>query len=206
MGMRFEKRLLSMAAVLGLPWLLQGPVQAEVLLKVQRIGADVVVSGSGTANILDLTSVGDSNIWTNVMTDVQIYAGPDAFNDGEVGLFSGLSGPLVLGSDPMVTEYPVSTGSSGDLFGILADTGSSVSQLVLPKGYVSGSSLSGTTTFAGRSLAELGLTPGQVTTWTWGSGVFADSLRLEVLQSTTAVPTPAPFLAAVAAFRSSRRL
>lgn len=50
------------------------------------------------------------------------------------------------------------------------------------------------------SLAQIGLTPGQVSTWSWGSGANADSLRLEV------VPAPAPLLGALAAFRMARGL
>ncbi|MNL72451.1 hypothetical protein D3C87_1977660 [compost metagenome] len=45
----------------------------------------------------------------------------------------------------------------------------------LPVGYVSGSALSGATTFAGATFASLGVTPGTYT-WTFGAGAAADSV------------------------------
>lgn len=190
--------------------LIPGPARATVQLLVQQVGNDVVITGSGSANTTGLTAAGTDNDFTNVLTDTQIYTGPDAFGDGsggggDVSLWSGLTGPLSFGSDSLVAQNPSS--GSGDLFGILANDGSSASQLVLPLAYSSGASLSGTSTFTGTTLAQLGLTPGQISTWTWGSGANADNLRLEVMGSdTAAVPAPLPIAGAAVAFHRSRRL
>ena len=46
--------------------------------------------------------------------------------------------------------------------------------LVVPLGYVSGAPLLDTSTYNNSTFASLGITPGTYT-WTWGSGVDADS-------------------------------
>jgi hypothetical protein len=156
--------------------------------------------GVGTVNTTSLISEGEDSGWTSALTDAQMYAGPLAFGDGHVSLFSGLAGPLAFGSDPGTYELPDAMGSGGDLFGILADNGSGSSWIVLPAGYVSGAALSGSSSFPGLTLAHIGLAPGQQSTWGWGSGADADSLRLEV------VPAPAPFLVLPVGWRLARSL
>ena len=49
----------------------------------------------------------------------------------------------------------------------------------MPQGYVSGASLSSTSTYNGATLLSLGVTPGTYT-WTWGTGVDADSFTLQI--------------------------
>jgi hypothetical protein len=179
------------------------PVKAAIVLRVQQVGSGVLISGSGSANTAALTSIGVDSQWTNALTDTQLYAGPDAFSDGQVSRFSGLVGPLVFGNDPALVEYPSATGSGGDLFGILADNGSV--ELILPLGYLSGASLSGISYFPVYTPSQLGLSPGQVTTWIWGSGSTADSLRLEVDGQAAAVPGPSALPAAATGFCMARR-
>ena len=188
------------AALLAPALLAPRPASAIVTLRVQQVGNNVVITGSGTANTTALTPAGTGNDYTNILTDAQIYAGPAAFADGSVSLWSNISGPLAFGSDPTLAENP-STGS-GALFGILANNGSDASRLVLPFNYISGTSLSGTSTFTGFTLAQLGLTPGQIETWRWGAGGNADSLRLEV----DPVPAPLPIAGAAAVFLRIKRL
>ena len=206
----FLVRLLSAVII---TFLQPGSAHATVQLLVQQLNGDVVVTGSGSANTTALNLDGTDTDYANVLTDSQIYSGPDAFADGsgdggDVGLWGGIiSGPIILGSDPGVFENPSS--GSGDLFGILANNGSAISQLVLPLGYISNVSLNGTSTFTGITLAKLGFSPGQIRTWTWGTGANADSLRLEVLgspPSSADVPSPLPIAGAAAAFHSCRRL
>jgi hypothetical protein len=199
-----------LAAALLTPALLAPrPASAIVTLRVQQVGNDVVITGSGTANTNGLTPAGTDNDYTNVLTDAQIYAGPDAFGDGsggggDVSLWSNISsGPLAFGSDSNLSENPSS--GTGALFGIVAnDFGGTpgAQRLVLPLGYSSGTSLSGTSTFTGKTLAELGLTPGQINTWSWGADATADSLRLEV----DPVPAPLPIAGAAAVFFRLKRL
>jgi hypothetical protein len=182
------------------------PSSASITLRVEQIGLDVVITGSGTANLSGLTFVANNNFWTNYISDIEVYVGPDAFNDGNVSLYSGIVGPLSFGIDSSLYELADNVGNSGDLFGILADNGSGINQLVLPLGYSSNSPLSGVSRFSSLTIAQLGLTPGQLTTWSWGSGANADSLRLEVADSASPVPAPAPLLGLGAAFQMARRL
>lgn len=191
------------AALLAPALLAPRPASAIVTLRVQQVGNDVVITGSGTANTTALTPAGTGNDYTNILTDAQIYAGPAAFADGSVSLWSNISEPLAFGSDPTLAENP----SSGDgaLFGIVANYFGGISgaqRLVLPLGYISGDDLSGTSTFTGFTLAQLGLTPGQIETWRWGAGGNADSLRLEV----DPVPAPLPIAGAAAVFLRIKRL
>ena len=209
---RFCPSLLA-AALLAPPLLAPRPASAIVTLRVQQVGNDVVITGSGSAITTGLTPAGTDNDYTNVLTDAQIYAGPDVFGDGsggggDVSLWSNISsGPLAFGSDPLVFENPSS--GSGDLFGILADNGSGASYLVLPFSYSSGNSLSGTTIFTNFTLADLGLTLGQISIWSWGANATADSLRLEVVAPnpvTSPVPAPLPIAGAAAIFCQLKRL
>lgn len=205
---RFSSFFLA-AALLAPALLAPAPARAIVTLLVQQVGNDVVITGSGSANTTALTADGTDNDYTNVLADTQIYAGPDAFGDlsgggGDVSLWSNISaGPLVFGSDPSVYETPSS--GTGDLFGIVADYFNSTAgaqRLVLPLGYSSGASLSGTSTFTNITLAQLGFTPGQSSTWSWGTGGDADSLNLLV----DTVPAPLPIAGAAGAFCRLNRL
>jgi hypothetical protein len=150
--------------------------------------------------------MGTEATWTNVLSPVQVYAGPAAFSDGNVSLWSNLSGPSSFGSDPAVFEYPDpgSTLSFGKLFGILTSSNPADIRLVLPSTYVSGTTISGRTTYTNVTLAQLGLTSGLTYTWSWGSGPTADSLELQI--DPTPVPAPLPIAGAAAAFHSVQRL
>jgi hypothetical protein len=170
---------------------------------VEQVGNDVVVTGSGNANTSGLTSLGSVSDLTNVYTYSQAYSGPAAFDNGAVSLWSGVSGPTTFGSDQDVIENPDPATSTGQLFGIFAGSETGNPQLVLPAGYSSGSSLSGVSTFTSLTLSQLGLTPGQTFTWSWGSGATADSLRLEV---SSVVPAPLPMFLAAGVFSGVSRI
>lgn len=198
---------LLFCALLAPALLSPSPASAIITLKVQRVENDVIITGSGSANTTALTFDSNNNNYTNVLTYNQIYAGPAAFGDipgeeGHVSLWNNItSGPPSFGSNLSVIENPNS--GTGQLFGILAADGGA-STLVLPLGYTSGASLSGTSTFTGSTLAKLGLIPGQISTWSWGSGATADSLRLEVIPDP--VPAPLPIAGAAAVFCRLQRL
>ena len=49
----------------------------------------------------------------------------------------------------------------------------------MPQGYVFGTALADTATWADATFSSLGVTPG-VYEWTWGSGAHADSFTLEI--------------------------
>jgi hypothetical protein len=197
-------------ALLGLGVIFWPSIAAHsaIVLTVKQDGNDVVVIGSGSANINDLTSPVQDDDYTNALTDYQIHAGPAAFSndpntpDVAVNLWSGITGPTIFGNDPNIYENP-SSGFLDDLFGIVADNGMGQSLLVLPLNYQSGTSLAGTSRFSNLTLADLGLSPGAFT-WSWGMGLNADSfeLRIEPLP----VPAPLPLAGVPIAWKMAKRM
>src|SRR5436189_1661674 len=112
---------------------------------------------------------------------------PGAADDGWGGVIAGRisTGPTIAGS---VDSYhlgpsgPTSFGSgggadassgSGDTVGTAADCSKDGSDcdrfLIVPRGYVSGTFLSDSATYSGKTFATLGVTPGTYV-WTWGTG------------------------------------
>ena len=110
---------------------------SDLVLDVRQQAGNVTITGRGSANLTGLTAAGSSSTWTNSLTHAEVYAGPYANFDGSVNLWDGLTGPLAI-SGNSIYELPDAAGNTGELFGILADNGSGVSQLVLPPGYVYG--------------------------------------------------------------------
>ena len=104
-----------------------------------------------------------------------------------IDLYSGTSGPFSFG--PGSATFPSAT--SGDSV-FLEDFGLDID---VPQGYVSGSGLSSSATFAGTTLFKLGVTSGTYT-WTWDSG--ANSFVLVI--PTVTVPEPATWTLALVGF------
>ena len=100
-------------------------------------------------------------------------------------LYGPVTGPSSFGSGGGF----YASSSSGDWVGIDQYF---FPKLVVPVGYVSGSSLSTTATWDNASFASLGLTPGTYE-WNWGSGADADSLTLQI-GPIDPVPEPSSFL------------
>jgi hypothetical protein len=151
-----------------------------LIVTISQVGSNVIMSGSGSLNVTGLI-------------------------EGSVQTAGGINGTLgywVIGqSNPFFARkffgnnlnvYPESFGSgytaptsySGDTFGI--QNGSLGKDIVLPLGYTSGSPLSGTSTFANKTISSMGLTPGTYL-YDWGS----DSITLEI-ETPASTPTPTP--------------
>jgi hypothetical protein len=100
---------------------------------------------------------------------------------------SSPTGPLSFGT---IGETDPTSGT-GSMFGF-ADFGSFVHtgqiDFYVPNGYTSDTQFSDTSTYAGATLASLGLTPNAYT-WTTGSGNSMNTFTLIV--SSTSVPEPA---------------
>ena len=200
----FSRLLPSLTLLLGFgsALMLAGPARAVIVLTVEQDGADVLITGSGSAKTNALSEVSTSTTWNNVFTELQLYAGPATNDDGQVRTWGGASGgPLLIGSSS-VTALPEPS-SSGDLFGIVSDAGAAAPWIVLPLSYSSGNNLSGSSRFANYTLADLGLSPG-VLTWTWGSGPDADSLEIRI--NGDPVPAPLPLAGGALAWKFSRRM
>ena len=138
-----------------------------------QVGPDVVATGSGTIDLTGLTSFGSFPTSPELYADHGIIGvGPSTTTD----LYTGPTGPFSFG--PGSAFFPAAT--SGDSV-FLEDFGL---DLDVPQGYVSGTSLSGSASYAG-TITSLGLMPGTYT-WTWNSG--ANSYVLVIPMAT--VPEP----------------
>jgi hypothetical protein len=152
------------------------PAQAALILTMEEVGGDVIVEGSGTANLdgLSFFLSGGGNGFIAPVIAFAIVGG-----SGLIDVYSGLSGPGSFGPGAAAAQ----SSGTGDVFGVEGQQ-----LLVLPSGYVSGAPLSGTSVYAGATFASLGVTPGTYV-WTWGStNTTPDSLTLQI--GPAAVPEP----------------
>jgi len=159
-----------------------GDVRAGIIMTATEVGSDVVISGSGTVNLADLTRFSSnarstSLVWPNIPV-FQVGA------NASVDVYQSLSGPRSFG--PGMTANSPSVNATGDLFGL--NTNFTALLLTVPANYVSGTTLSGAGTFRDASIASLGMTPGTYV-WTWGAGANADSMTLRIGPSAV-VPEP----------------
>jgi hypothetical protein len=84
-----------------------------------------------------------------------------------------------------VTTFPANFGSggvpvtstSGSTFGIVPGGGGRL--LLVPLGYTSNTTISGSATYASQTIAGMGLIPGTYT-WSWGSGGNASTLVMTI--------------------------
>jgi hypothetical protein len=146
--------LAAVLAVIGAA----GPAWASLTLTMTQQGNDVVVSGGGTANLGGLASSGyggQGAVMSPSLADV-IVGTPSGAN--QIDIYGNLTGPTSFGPGGGLAA----SSGSGDTFGIL--NFEPPLELVVPSGYVSGASLSATSTFANQTFASLGVTPG---TYVW---------------------------------------
>ena len=150
---------------------------------ISQVGPDVVWSGSGSLNLAALSLVSSGNngsafsalagIWAiGPTTPCQRYGGAS---------FTGYS--TTFGNN-LVVPTPVSSGST---FGVTSG-GVSGRVVIVPSGYVSNTVISGTATYGGATIADMGLTPGTYT-WAWGSGANSSSIVM-VIDGSSVTPTP----------------
>ena len=155
-----------------------------IYITVKEIGGDVVFSGTGTANVTDLSASGTANLAglsTRPSSGRIVYTvfnptynqyfgitGPSSFGTG-----TSIGGPT-SGTAPITDSVVLIPGSNAIYFA----TGGT-------------NSCSGTITYGGTTLATLGMTVGTYV-WTWGSGANQDSLTLQIGELPTPTPTPTP--------------
>jgi hypothetical protein len=170
---------LGAAAVMGSGLYIQ-PAQAGYVVTLAQEGSNVVATGSGTIDLADLIFVGSgSGDEAGVSGGLGIIVvGPVNFQPSDG--YGGFSGPTSFGSLGLITA----SSGSGDRVGIDQDSG----ELFVPANYVSGSTLSSSSTWDNKTFTSLGVTPGTYV-WNWGSGAGADSFTLRV--GAAVVPEPA---------------
>jgi len=160
--------------------------RAAIVITLQQVGGNVIETGSGSANLSALTFI------TNGVSEGMIFPSAQTAVVGTTSIlgiaeYSGATGPFNFGAG----AGKFANSGTGQTFGI---SGGDV--LFLPQGYVSGTSLSGSSTFNAQTFVSLGITPGTYT-WTWGTGATADSLTITT--NAAAVPEPGSALAGMLA-------
>ncbi|MCP5129666.1 MAG: hypothetical protein H6985_08810 [Pseudomonadales bacterium] len=150
--------------------------QAAVMIDAVETGGNVELITSGSLDLTGLTNFSLGSAYQQVIPNQgYVFTGPWA-GSGLADVYSGVSGPSVFGTGGQT----LATSASGSRVGI-----SNYGQwLYVPNGFVSGTSLSSTTVFAGHTFASLGLTPGNHV-WSWSS----DSVTLRI-PDPSAVPLP----------------
>ena len=207
-------KLLALAA--GVSLAVPASSRAAVVLTLQQVGSDVVLSmdagGSINTNLLDLGSnavpatplsgVIASIPLSSTASFVAVVLGSGSSYDVFPFLPSAISGPTYFGT----TINPAISASSntGPYFGIVFQTGGG-GGIVLPAGYSSGAPLgAASSTFAGRSLASLGITPGTYV-WTIGTGPNTDTVTMNVVPESASLLVPATAVATLGLVQVRRR-
>ena len=144
----------------------------SLFITITQNGPDVVLQGSGSLNINDLTFATGGNL------------GGGGLGPQNATFISGPNGPFDLYDGSIISPGTFGTGgagassSTGSIFGVVVDTVPPY-RLIVPSGYTSGDSISGTMTFNSNTLAGLGLIEGTYN-WTWGSGPNADGITMVI--------------------------
>jgi hypothetical protein len=166
--------------------------RADLSITLNQMGSDVVATGSGSLDITDLTNAG-----SDPQSSFMFPAG-DAIIEGPTATtaatdHTGISGrpSAAFGTGASVNPTSATGIQPFGIFGFEVPD----PVLVLPSGYVTGTSLSSTVTYANQTFSSLGLTPGTYT-WTWGTGAHADSLTVQIGPA-SAVTEPSTALVAV---------
>ena len=152
---------------------------ADSIFTILEVGSDVQVNGSGTINLSGLTLNRNSASRGSLNGQLGRAIAGDGVSRNITAYKGVLTGPAPFGS---INRLVLSSSGTGDPFGISG----SVNEVYVPTGYVSGNSLTGTSTYSNQSLATLGLTPGTYT-YAWGTGPNADSLTVRIISSETDV-------------------
>lgn len=139
------------------------PPSSGFTVTIQEVGSDVIWSGSGSFDISNLSLENTDQLAAGFAAASAIWAvGPNFPVNVELyGGFAFDTYPTSFGSG----GSPASNGT-GDLFGILF--GGSGRSLVVPENYISGTQLSGSTTYANTTISGLNLVVGTYT-YSWGS-------------------------------------
>ena len=163
-----------------------GRARAAFVLTLAQSGPNVVATGSGSIDLLAFNAfpaLGGTAPAQVFSSNGILYAGPATATGVTVYTGGGLTGPASFGSGGALTAGA----GSGNLVGINYSLMSSP-EIVVPAGYITGTTLSDSSTFTGQTFSTLGLNPGTYT-YSWGSGLAADSLTIHV-----GVPEPATWL------------
>lgn len=163
-----------------------GVASAGLILDVTEVGGDVHMSASGTLDVTSLARGSDFTIRGFAdPNSAWLSVGPNSWTASDGYLIP--KGATFFGPGS-ITFADL---SAGDLFSIQGELNATQSTIYVPDFYVSGSQLSGSSTFLNETFLTLGLIEG-THSYSWGSGSNADSITVNI--GTTAVPEPSSFL------------
>jgi hypothetical protein len=164
---------LTAAAVALLVTSLPAPAAYVVDLTQEVVGGvdEVVATGSGKFDLTDLNSSFTTNEQAQITPTSPgiIFTGPAALTS--ITSWAPVTGPAAFGPG----DGCFADSGSGPLVGVVAG----FPGIDLPAGYVSGDTVSDTSTYDNATFASLGATPGTYK-WTWGTGAHADSSTLQI--------------------------
>lgn len=156
---------------------------AAVTINVNEVTGDVVASLSGTIDTTGfdsqsgLTDTQGAIVGTGFNADWNCYV--------RAGTSLGNIGAYIIAD---FTNHNVDVCSTGGLFSASSGSGDMVGVasriantdvIYVPSGYVSGTPLSGTSTWPGESFTSMSLIPGTYV-FTWGTGATVDSLTINI--------------------------
>jgi hypothetical protein len=183
-------RRVALAGLLALA--LTTPARAGFVVTLTQNGPDVVASGSGSINLGALTLLLPNTTATGEILPqfgALVVGGSPAAADFYSAVSANFMGPTTFGTPPGVNFTPNNVGPPVGLVSALVGG----QGLVVPHNYVSGTQVTDSSTFANKTFASIGVTPGTYT-WTWGTGPTADFFTLNAGAAPPAVPVPPTLL------------
>ena len=176
-------RVPIVALVFALVGFASPPAAASFIATISQVGSSVVITGSGTINLLALgTSFGAGSTSIAGIDPSVSVLGVGPTRASILDYHAVISGPANFGVGGLHNGV-----GTGDFFALEGN----LDTILLPSTYVSNALLSDTNTFANATFATLGLTPGTYT-YTLGSGDVTDTITIQFgPAATTGVPEPA---------------
>ncbi len=153
--------------------------QATFLVTIEQVGANVVVTGSGSLDLTGLSSIGATNDTTAINASAGVISIGSPIFDATDRYLGSITGPSSFGSGGSIVSSDSGGGDKVTLYGTNGEVD-------VAAGYVSGDPLSDSTTYNNATLATLGLAVGSYT-WTLPS----DSYTIEVGMPAVTAPEPA---------------
>ena len=155
--------------------------RAAIIARIEENGDGVLGSYSGSINLVGLQLYSSNPVPSFGYQNVQANYGRFGIGGSTSFLrYQGLLGPQAIG---LASLQYIPTSITGDFAGVWGNIG----HIWVPVGYISGSPISGTSSWSGRTLASLGLSVGEYA-WTWGSGSSSDKFTLLIVPEPSTVP------------------
>lgn len=158
---------------------------ADLNITVQQVGSDLVISTSGFVNSTGLSVQGQATDSGRI--NPSFFLGGSILVTGPAASFIYERYTGVSGSSAFATgSQTIASSGSGDPFGIVSN--GTNSNFYLPINFVSGSSITSSSTYNNNTISGLGLTLGTYN-WSWGSGATAGTAQMTISN----VPEPGTY-------------